>query len=42
MKERIGFVNGSMSVVSGQGTTITLNVPTVVKPAEPLERGDTV
>lgn len=32
MKERVGFVNGNLSIVSQNGTTITVSVPSVVKP----------
>lgn len=31
MKERLEFVNGNLEVISNQGTTLKLNVPTVIR-----------
>jgi len=33
MKERVEFVNGSLSIRSNKGTTITIRIPSVVKPS---------
>jgi two-component system sensor histidine kinase DesK len=33
MKERVEFVNGNMSIRSNKGTTITIRIPSVVKPS---------
>lgn len=42
MKERIEFVNGSLSIVSLNGTTITVKAPSVVKPTVKVGKEESV